>query len=191
MENAEYMLKVLVAGDHLVGKTTFLERAATNRISGNVKSTIGVDFQVFMSSENTKIQAWDMSGQQRFRKITEAYFKQCQIVILCYSDDVRESKHNLLKEWYPLIKEKCKKFKCYVVKLKTDKESEDVFAQDDEWKELGATHFNVSAKRNVGYQNLFNTIVAENMDSRRYIGYHHNQTILASQSQSCGSCVVS
>ena len=162
MDNAEYMLKVIVAGDHLVGKTTFLERAASNRFIRNAKSTIGVDFQVFMSGD-TKIQAWDLSGQQRFRKITEAYFKQCPVAILCYSDDVGGSRQNIMREWIPLLKEKCKDFKYYIVKLKTDMGSDD----DSE--------FSVSAKRNSGYQDLFSTIVSDNMDKRHYIGYRRQR----------------
>lgn len=168
--DAQYILKMVVVGDHLVGKSTFLERMVMKKFKRNTKPTIGIDFHVFMM-DDTKLQVWDLSGQKRFRAITEEYFKQTSIVILCYSDDVKQSKQHIFTEWLPLIKEKAKKgAKCYIVKLKADTESEDDADDREEWVSEGYQYFKISARRNSGYKNLFDTIVSENENLKVYIG---------------------
>lgn len=168
MDDAKHMLKLIVVGDHMVGKSSFLERASYQKFDGKSNPTIGLDFQVFMVND-TKVQAWDLSGHPRFRQITEEYFKENTVAILCYSGDVRLSKQHIFTDWLPTIKKKSKKeSKCYIVKLKTDTETED--DTDDESEIEGIKHFKVSAKRNSGYDALFQTIVSENVDKRYYIG---------------------
>lgn len=51
-------------------------------------TTFGIDFKIkTISVEDKKIQLqiWDTGGQERFKTITQAYFKECTGIFFIYS----------------------------------------------------------------------------------------------------------
>ncbi|NXA55786.1 RASEF protein, partial [Nothocercus julius] len=76
-----------LAGDSGAGKSSFLLRFCSNEFSGDVPSTLGVDFrvkQLLVDGEQTTVQIWDTAGQERFRSIARSYFRKAHGVLLLY-----------------------------------------------------------------------------------------------------------
>eukprot|EP01113_Clastostelium_recurvatum_P025023 TRINITY_DN2_c1_g1_i2.p1 TRINITY_DN2_c1_g1~~TRINITY_DN2_c1_g1_i2.p1 ORF type:complete len:208 (-),score=29.89 TRINITY_DN2_c1_g1_i2:47-670(-) len=87
METSEYLLKLVLAGESGVGKSSLTLRYADNYFSDTFLATIGVDFKIkflHIDSHSVKMQIWDTAGQERFRSISRAYFRGAHGVILCY-----------------------------------------------------------------------------------------------------------
>lgn len=74
----DHFLKYVIVGDSSVGKSCLLLRFADDQFNQNYMTTIGVDFRfktVKSNNKNVKLQIWDTAGQQRFRTITNTYYK--------------------------------------------------------------------------------------------------------------------
>ena len=80
----DYLFKVLLVGDSGCGKSSILRRYVENAFSNTYSQTIGVDFKIRSEmiedttqerSTNVKLQIWDTTGQERFRTITNSYYK--------------------------------------------------------------------------------------------------------------------
>ncbi|KAL1257491.1 hypothetical protein QQF64_010735 [Cirrhinus molitorella] len=75
----EHLFKVLVIGDHKVGKTSFIKRYVKNQFYEELKTTIGVDFSMKVidwdGHTRVRLQLWDIAGQERARGLNRVYFK--------------------------------------------------------------------------------------------------------------------
>ena len=84
----DYLYKLLLVGDHDVGKSCLLLRFADNTYTESYISTIGVDFKVrtiLLWQKTVKLQIWDNAGQERFRTITSSYYRGAHGIILIFS----------------------------------------------------------------------------------------------------------
>jgi small GTP-binding protein len=57
--------KIIIAGSQGVGKSSLLLRYVDNTFSGNMLSTIGVDFKfktITINNQKVKLQIWDTAG---------------------------------------------------------------------------------------------------------------------------------
>lgn len=108
----DFILKVVIFGDPTIGKSTLLEKYVEANYDAEPKniSTIGVDLKIktvnvpismcnvqandlskppkYVNNEevvSTKLQLWDTAGQERFRSITQSYYRNVNIFILCFN----------------------------------------------------------------------------------------------------------
>mmetsp|Transcript_17690 Transcript_17690/g.68657 ORF Transcript_17690/g.68657 Transcript_17690/m.68657 type:complete len:203 (+) Transcript_17690:69-677(+) len=80
--------KVLLVGDASVGKTALMMRFCKNEFSDSLISTIGLDFSartIRLQDRDVKMQVWDTAGSEKFRSITQAYFRRTHGILLVYS----------------------------------------------------------------------------------------------------------
>ncbi|ONM17715.1 Ras-related protein RABD1 [Zea mays] len=97
----DYLFKLLLIGDSLVGKSCFLLRFADDSYVDSYISTIGVDFKirtVEVEGKTVKLQIWDTTGQERFRTITSSYYRGAHGIINVYDITDMESFNNV-KQW--------------------------------------------------------------------------------------------
>ncbi len=92
----DYLFKFVLVGDSGVGKTNLLSRFSRNTFNIESKSTIGVEFasKSVRSSDdkaNLKIQTWDTAGQDRYKALSAAYYRNSSAVILVYDITRRET----------------------------------------------------------------------------------------------------
>ena len=81
------LFRILLLGDSGVGKTAITMRY-TEQEYGQWISTIGVDFKirtVERKKDSVKLMIWDTTGQERFRTITESYYRGVDAFIVVYS----------------------------------------------------------------------------------------------------------
>lgn len=97
----ERTFKVIFVGDSCVGKSSFILRLTKNVFASRMSSTLGVDFQMFMTAVDNKpvaLQLWDTAGQERFRSITKSYFRKADGVVLMY-DVTSECTFLNIRQW--------------------------------------------------------------------------------------------
>lgn len=93
---------VVFVGDSGCGKTNLLSRFVKGTFLPNTRSTIGVEF----ASKNIKVkgkkiaqmQVWDTAGQDRYRAITSAYYRNACGAFLVY-DISRLATFKALDSW--------------------------------------------------------------------------------------------
>ena len=107
-ETHDLLAKVIIIGDSGVGKTNIILTFVGQVFRENYVATIGVDFKaktIAVDDKKVKLQIWDTAGQQRYRTITQTYYKGASAIILTYAIDSRQSFESLSK-WILQIAEK-------------------------------------------------------------------------------------
>ena len=100
-EQNDYLFKIVILGDSGVGKTNLLSRFTKNSFNENTRNTIGVDFSAVdtkINKKSVKAQFWDTAGQEKYRAIASAYYKNAHGAIIVYDITKRNSFDNV-NEW--------------------------------------------------------------------------------------------
>ena len=106
-EKADYLYKILILGDQLVGKTCFLLRYIDDVYNYSHIATIGVDYKIKLveyKSKKIKLNVWDTAGQDRFKSLTQSYYQGSHGILLVYDITDRSSFGNV-KQWIIHIKD--------------------------------------------------------------------------------------
>nr|AFZ78867.1 Ras-related protein [Coptotermes formosanus] len=101
----EYSIKLILIGDSSVGKTSLIMRYIDDKFSPNNLSTIGVDFKtkyLEIDGHQVKVQVWDTAGQEQFRAITRAYYRNSNGILIVFDLTNRET-FNQVKVWLQSI----------------------------------------------------------------------------------------
>jgi len=118
------VLKVVVAGNGAVGKTSLIRRYCEGKFELTRVATIGVDFQtqlVALPERTVKLSIWDMAGQDRFQVIRTGFYRGSRSAALVYDVTDPES-FNSLPRWHTEILDAIQKQPFVVVGNKTDLE---------------------------------------------------------------------
>ena len=92
--NYDFLLKYIIIGDAAVGKSNLLLRFAQNDFKSEYQLTIGVEFgakNIEIENKKYRLQIWDTAGQENYRSITRAYYKNSVCAILVYDITNRDS----------------------------------------------------------------------------------------------------
>lgn len=92
--------KVIVSGDVCVGKTCLVNRFSHDVYSNQYQTTIGVDFDLQKFSvlgQPFVLQLWDTAGLERFRCITNSYYRGCQAALLVFDTSNLSTLANVIK----------------------------------------------------------------------------------------------
>ena len=104
--NIDYLLKYVIIGDANVEKSILLLRFAHGQFKPEYQLTIGCEFGAKNIKINNKIyrlQIWDTAGQENFRSITKAYYKNSVCAIIVYNINDRKSFEDVLS-WIEDVK---------------------------------------------------------------------------------------
>ena len=97
----EISLKILLIGDSFVGKTSLLLKYCEGQFPEAHMATIGVEFKdkiVNVGKWKVRLQIWDTSGQERFRSITQNFYRNADGILFVYDITNRES-FSHIKDW--------------------------------------------------------------------------------------------
>lgn len=92
-------MNILIVGDQLTGKTSYVERLVYNRFSESYITTMGKDLYTYMHNDQ-KIFIHDCSGTERYYKMISMYFNSSDGIIIFINDKTE------IKKWLGLIPEK-------------------------------------------------------------------------------------
>src|SRR5690606_19881641 len=76
-----HQIKIILAGESGVGKSSFISRLKGEKIDGT-QPTIGVDFAVFYlaskraNNEFVRVFVWDVAGSSRYDAMTAGYYRE-------------------------------------------------------------------------------------------------------------------
>ena len=96
--NFNYLFKYIIIGDAAVGKSNILLRYAHGQFKDEYQLTIGVEFgakNIEIKNKIYRIQIWDTAGQENFRSITRAYYKNSVCALVVYDITNKESFNNV------------------------------------------------------------------------------------------------
>ena len=96
----DMIFKIVLIGDTSVGKTNILSKYLTDEFDAKSKATVSVEFSVknFKIENNiVKVQIWDTAGEERYRSITNAYYKGAKGSLLVYDITNKKSFENVEK----------------------------------------------------------------------------------------------
>ncbi len=116
------LLKVVVAGDGTVGKTSLIRQYCEGRFEASRVATIGVDFQtktVQLKQGTVKLSIWDMAGQDHFASVRTGFYRGSRSAALVYDVTQPETFANLPK-WHQEILKVVPNQKFLVVGNKSD-----------------------------------------------------------------------
>jgi small GTP-binding protein len=101
------MLKLVIAGDGGVGKTSLVTKYTTGHFSQSTKMTIGMDLfnKQFTIPDigNFYLQIWDFGGEERFRSLLSPYMIGAHGVLFLFSITDVSSLFNFTK-WLEIIR---------------------------------------------------------------------------------------
>ena len=99
--NFNYLLKYVIIGDASVGKSNLLLRYTHGQFREEYQLTIGVEFgssNISIDDKIFRIQIWDTAGQENFRSITRAYYKNSACALIVY-DIARKESFDSISTW--------------------------------------------------------------------------------------------
>ena len=105
-ESYEFMFKVVLVGDMSVGKTNIIAKYLKNDFSEDYKTTIGVEFHSKITKVEghvVKAQIWDTCGQERFKSITDSYYKGAKGAFVVY-DITRKNTFESVDSWISALR---------------------------------------------------------------------------------------
>ncbi len=172
----DFLTKIIIIGESGVGKTCIWYRYCDTCFCPDYKSTIGksndfcsfflnclgIEFKsktINVEGKRAKLQIWDTCGQERFRAISRAHYRNAMGVLLCYAIDNRES-FEKIEYWLEEVKKNAnEKDICFVlVGTKSDLINNRVVSHE-EGRKLAETHgikfFETSAKENSNIDEAF------------------------------------
>jgi small GTP-binding protein len=100
------LLKIVVAGDGNVGKTSLIRQYCEGRFEQSRVATIGVDFQtktVEIKGHTIKLSIWDMAGQIHFQSVRSGLYRGSRTAALVHDVTNPESLAHL-QGWYEEIR---------------------------------------------------------------------------------------
>jgi small GTP-binding protein len=99
-------VKIIVAGEGGVGKTSLLDRFVNNHFNLKYKLTIGVDFFSKHCNVNGlyfRMVFWDFGGQKRFRDFLDGYIKGARGAIFMF-DLTRIESLEFVEDWVNMLR---------------------------------------------------------------------------------------
>ena len=162
-----FEINTLILGDCSVGKTCVLLRYVSGTFDVAQNPTIGVDFRtkkITLDKEQLNFRIWDSAGQERFRSITQQFFKNADGIILVY-DVTKLETYTQINVWLEdIMKNKLNRTKGFLVGNKIDdvehrviqREQAERFARKQELE-----YFETSAKEGTGIEEMFNTVAEQ------------------------------
>ena len=172
-----YLFKYIIIGDSSVGKSNLLMKFAHNKFTEDYQATIGVEFgakNIELNDQIYRIQIWDTAGQENFRSITRAYYKNSVCAMVVYDISNRDSFEHV-QNWIEDVRNQSPKTVLIIlIGNKIDLEDQRVVTYD-EGNEFamknGLIFGETSAKTGVGIEEIFSKSVQEivkNMSKEYY-----------------------
>ena len=158
---SQLAIKVVVAGDGSVGKTSLVRRYCEGKFESSRVMTIGVDFQtkrVTLPEGEVKLSIWDMAGQERFAVMRAGFYRGSRAAALVFDVSNPPSLANL-ETWRAEILKVMPDQKFVVVGNKIDLPCDEATKNAANFAaQIGAEYVETSAATGDGVPRLFEAL---------------------------------
>eukprot|EP01084_Bolivina_argentea_P137033 241338_1 len=191
-------IKIALVGDTAVGKSALISRYVDNRYEIELQiATIASDLHTKKEtlSDGTKVTAhiWDTAGQERFKSIVSSYYRDVDVIMVCYAINSKKSLDNC-KMWKQEIEENARDDSLiFLLGCKCDFE-EGTYPEN--WQDEYDWWGECSAKMSQNVTNIFQNAVEMVMKKRRATNillntrqHRQNLCLNAQQQKQKSSCV--
>lgn len=166
-EECNMIFKVILIGDSGVGKTNILSRYIRDEFSIETKATVGVEFGCKVIKQNDakiKVQIWDTAGHERYKSITNAYYKGSRGALIVY-DISRRDTFLSIDKWIGELKNHGEADVCMIlIGNKTDLQEYRQVTQEEAFKkaeQYKIAYCETSAMQAVNIQKAFTIMIDE------------------------------
>lgn len=153
--------KVVLLGEGRVGKTSILIRFCQNTFNDRQQPTLQasyLDRKVTVDGQSVQLSVWDTAGQERFHALGPIYYRDADAA-LCVYDITDGDSLDRVRKWIQELKNHASDdIVIAIAGNKIDLEKRRHVKKEDALslaKNVGATHFDTSAKLNKGLQDAF------------------------------------
>jgi Ras-related protein Rab-2A len=165
--NFNYLFKYIIIGDPSVGKSNILMKYTQNKFTQDYQATIGVEFgakNLELQDSIFRIQIWDTAGQENFRSITRAYYKNSVCALIVYDITNRQSFDNV-QNWLEDVKNQSPETVTSILignKSDLDYDRKVTYEEGNNLAlKNGILFFETSARTGEGLDNIFKSSVEE------------------------------
>ena len=159
--NFNYLYKYIVIGDSFVGKSCIVAKYIHGGFDEEFKTTIGIEFgskDLTINGKVYRIQIWDTAGQETFRSITRAYYKNSVCSFIVYDVTNRQSFLNV-QDWFNECKKQTPKTAMMVLvgnKIDLNNKREVSYEEGENFaKNNSMLFYETSAKNGDNIENMF------------------------------------
>ena len=85
IQKYEDSINIIIIGDTNVGKTTLMKRYINDKFTENIIPSLGIELYRKIKEINGKkylIKIWDTCGQERFKALTQNYYRNADGVMI-------------------------------------------------------------------------------------------------------------
>ena len=163
--NYNLIFKIVLIGDSNVGKTNILSKYLQNEFNPDSKATVGVDFgskTININNNVIKAQIWDTAGTEKYRSITNAYYKGAKGAFVVYDISRKASFNNIDKWLFDLKNNGDENINIIIIGNKIDLENQrEVTTEEGEKKAIinKASFIETSAKNGDNIEKAFNLMI--------------------------------
>jgi small GTP-binding protein len=159
--------KIVLLGNHSVGKTSLITRKTRPQHSGAPSPTTGghcTELPFLVDGKQASLQVWDTAGQEHYRSLVPVYLRGAHAAILMFDVSDANSFTSLVR-WYEMMGDVlAQPVPVFLVANKID--LKDKVTVDDEAaakfaKERRAKFAKISALNGDGVEQLFTDIISE------------------------------
>lgn len=102
--------KVVLVGEARVGKSAILSKYLYNEFDKNYTASYSPtsfykEIELKELNKVIKLNVWDTMGEEKFRALTELFYRGAKGVIMVYDITSKKSYDELISFWHPKIKE--------------------------------------------------------------------------------------
>lgn len=102
-------MKCIVIGSSGVGKTALTKRLVENVFYDHLQSTVGVEYEMTtldIDGQKVRLNVWDTAGQEKFKSISRAYFREAVCVLLVFDLTDKQSFEDV-NSWLSDVRQLC------------------------------------------------------------------------------------
>lgn len=159
--NNGYNFKVVLLGEGCVGKTSMALRYVEDKFNDKHLTTLQASFlnkKLNIDGKRVNLAIWDTAGQEKFHALGPIYYRMSNGAILVY-DITDEDTFRKVKNWVKELKKMLGSDICLAIagnKMDFEKDRTVSVEEAEEYaKQVGAVHFNTSAKKNYNIEEIF------------------------------------
>ena len=132
-------IKIVTAGDGMVGKTSLLTSFTSNKYNPDYNPTIFNSTTTGIEVDRTPytLSLWDSSGQEEYSLLRRLSYHDTDLFLICFAINNRTSFDNIKTKWFQELNSECPTGKLLLVGTKGDlRLSSSYNEENDEKKEF-------------------------------------------------------